>query len=88
MDSGEQGEGRAAQERQVVEAKKAMSGVLGDTTGDRWPPGLAGEGVCACRLQQSGQAVGGGFPISAEGRGQEVGGGREWRFQSKGSDRC
>lgn len=33
----------------------------------QWPPGLAGEGVDAWELGQSGRAVVGGFPMSAEG---------------------
>ena len=50
----------------------------------QWPPGLGGEEVCAWELGQSGQAVGGEFPMSAERWGRGVGGGGEWRFQITG----
>lgn len=46
-----------------------MSGVLGTMVS-----GLAGEEVCAWELGQSGQAVGGRFPMSAEGWDSRVGG--------------
>lgn len=48
----------------------------------QWPPGLAREEFDAWELGQAGQAVGGGFPVSAEGwdEGWVVG----ERFQSRG----
>lgn len=59
----------------------------------QWPPGLAREEVDAWELGQSGRAVVGGFPMSAEGWGGGGGVSREWKLQSRGegrrrSDRC
>lgn len=49
-----------------------MSGVLGTMVS-----GLAGEEFCAWELRQSGQAVGGRFPMSAEGWDSGVSGSGE-----------
>lgn len=48
---------------------------------EQWPLGLDRKEVCALGAGQSGQAVRGGFPVSAESRGR--GGGGEWSFQSR-----
>lgn len=54
---------------------------------------LGGKLVPGRELGQSGRAVVGGFPMSAEGRDGGGGVSREWKFQSRGegmwrSDRC
>lgn len=80
MDSDKQGWGeRAAQKGRWQEQRKQRLVSPG-----QWPLVLGGEEVGAREMGQSGQTVGGGFPVSAEGWGKGVGGGGESRFQRRG----
>lgn len=82
MDSDKQGEERAAQGGRWQEQRKQCL-----VSSGQWPLVLGGEEVGAREMGQSGQAVAGGFPVSAERWGRVVGG--RWRVKvpEQGSNR-